>query len=113
MQGWIALIGTIVVAIGGVVQVWLPLQRIKEESLGSLVEGQKLCRAVIPNQFSDGIIVPKNWTRDNCGVYASKVGATQYFLGCIRNNAQLDFGPPAEARPGIGPATPPQNNCGW
>ena len=113
MQGWIALFVALVTAIGGIVQVWLPLQQIKQDSVGSLAEGQKICRAAIANQFTDGIIVPKNWSADNCGTYASKVGATQYYLGCVRTNAQIDFGLPAMAIPQIAPANLPPNNCGW
>ncbi len=70
MQGWIALIIAIVTAVGGVVQVWLPLKQIEQNSIGSLSEGQKLCRATLPNQFTDGVIVPKNWSADNCASYA-------------------------------------------
>ena len=113
MQGWIALFVAVVTAIGGIVQVWLPLQQVKRESVGTLAEGQKLCRAVVPNVFSDGLIVPRTWSADNCAVYASKVGALQYFLGCVHSNAQVDFGPPAAVRPAIEQATAPKNNCGW
>ena len=113
MKAWIALFVALVTAIGGVLQVWLPLQQVKENSVGSLAEGQKLCRAVVPNGFSDGLIVPKNWTAENCGVYANKIGATQYFLGCVRAGGQVDFGPSAAALPNIAPATVPTANCGW
>ena len=113
MQGWIALFVALITAIGGVMQIWLPLQKVKEESIGSLADGQKLCRATIKDQFTDGLIVPKNWTATNCGLYASKVGALQYYLGCVRGNAEVDFGTPAQVRPVIEKATPPEKNCGW
>jgi hypothetical protein len=110
--GWIALLISIVTATGGVLQVWLPLQKLKEETPGSLAEGQKLCRAVWPDHFTDGLIVPKNWSPDNCAVYASKVGGTEYWLGCIRPNS-VEFGTPAPTQPSIGSAGKPADNCGW
>jgi hypothetical protein len=110
--GWIALAIAVVTAIGGIVEVWLPLQQIKEETFGPLSEGQKLCRAVWPDHFSDGLIVPKNWTADNCAVYASKIGATQYWLGCVWTS-QVDFGNSAPLQPQIGSAGKPEKNCGW
>jgi hypothetical protein len=112
MQGWIALLIALITAAGGIYQVWLPLQQIEKNSVGSLAEGQKICRAIVPDRFSDGLIVPRNWSADNCAVYASKIGATHYFLGCIRANAQVDFGD-REATPPIAAAPIPKNNCGW
>jgi hypothetical protein len=108
---WLALAVAVVTAAGGVLQIWLPLQKLKEESAGSLADGQKLCRAVWPDHFSDGLVVPKNWSADNCAVYASKVGGTQYFLGCIRSNS-VEMGTGASTQP-IAAAGKPTSNCGW
>jgi hypothetical protein len=113
MKNWIALVVALITAAGGIFQVWLPLRETQANSPGTLAEGQKICRAVIPNQFTDGIIVSKNWTIDNCATYASKVGATQYYLGCVWAGGDVEFTRPYTAAPQIEQGQRPARNCGW
>ena len=138
-SGSVAIVVALIAALAGVAKVWIEVDATKSavqtnkteiqknktavelneadvrklgvSTLGPLEDGQKLCRAVWPGHFTDGLVVPRSWTADNCAAYASKVGGTEYWLGCIRPNS-VEFGSPASSGP-IQPAGKPATNCGW
>ncbi|HMV64207.1 MAG TPA: hypothetical protein PKE01_12775 [Rhodocyclaceae bacterium] len=67
---WTAVVIALIGALASVVVAWITAnQKAKEEtaplrplSIGSLVEGQKLCSIFVPNMWRDNMIIPKTWT---------------------------------------------------
>jgi hypothetical protein len=52
------------------------------EAKQALTGTNKMCSAVVPNQFRDTIIVPQGWTVGTCSQWAGSIGATNFNLGC-------------------------------
>lgn len=73
-------------------------------SLGSLADGQKLCRVLQAKTWRDGLIVPQNWSISLCTDYMKKTGGTGYQLGCIHEDGTTLGGMDG---------TIPSPNCGW
>ena len=80
------------------------INQVAQGSVGTLEQGQKLCRVFAGNTWRYGIIVPQNWNVTLCSDYTKKTGGTKFQLGCIRtdgtNLAQPD-------------GSLPSPNCGW
>lgn len=68
------------------------------------VDGQKLCRVLVADKWSDGMIVPKDWSKDMCNDYRLKTKGTKIQLGCIKTD---------EITLGGEDGTKPSPNCGW
>jgi hypothetical protein len=56
--------------------------QLSADSLGSLDNGQKLCR-VLHKGWAEGLIVPQSWSISLCVDYQKKTQGTGYQLGCI------------------------------
>lgn len=113
--GTTLLIPVVVALIGAVASIgaaWITASyKTKEEvrplqqaSMGSLAEGQKLCSVIIPGVFRDSLVVPRNWKPNTCRQFQMDVGAFQYQLGCVFDDA-VSWG---DVNGGI-----PKKNCGW
>lgn len=68
------------------------------------VDGQKLCRVLVADKWSDGMIVPKDWSKDMCNDYRLKTKGAKIQLGCIKTD---------EITLGGEDGTKPSPNCGW
>jgi len=80
-------------------------QQLKNQSLGSLEEGQKLCVVLGKGKtWRDGLIVPQNWNKTFCEDYMKRSGGSGYQLGCIKTSGTILGGTDG---------TLPQPNCGW
>ena len=78
--------------------------KVKSSSVGSLNDGQKLCRVLQRKAWRDGVIVPKDWGVVNCQDYMRKTEGDDYQLGCVYSDG-VNL-----AKPG---GSLPSPNCGW
>ncbi|RYZ44163.1 MAG: hypothetical protein EOO71_00390 [Myxococcaceae bacterium] len=78
--------------------------------------GQKVCSAVVPDNWRDSINVPASWGPQTCAEWARSVGAAHYQLGCFfesrRNSPSFVWGESAGAG-GVPQGVIPATNCGW
>lgn len=112
MRYWVQIAVALIGMVGLVAPAYLQLKSVADNAPGPLTEGQKLCRATRPNTFTDGLIVGKTWTSDNCAAYASKIGATEYALGCVWPN-EVQFGQLVPLGSSESAQPPRGKSCGW
>jgi hypothetical protein len=79
------------------------VNQVSEDSLGSLDQGQKLCR-VLHKGWAEGLIVPRNWNVTLCVDYEKKTLGNGHQLGCIYANGTTLANPDGSL---------PSPNCGW
>jgi hypothetical protein len=119
MGRYAPIVVALIAMLGTIVSAWLQTSQVNElqgQGVGSLTEGQKVCRVHKHGHFIDSIIVPKVWTPLNCAQYAkkndrTKAGALHYSLGCVYSDNvyfgdDLQVNSPNDARK-------PAKDCGW
>lgn len=86
-------------------------------------QSQRVCSAVVENNWRMAVPVYDTWSADDCMEYARSVGASHVQLGCIFNY-RADRTPNRRSRPftwgdlvptngNIYAGTEPMPNCGW
>lgn len=109
-SGKVAGLTAFIVAVAGlgaaVVDLW---KKVDEVWPGRLQDGQKICRAVAPNLWTDSVVVPKTWTATTCSSFSASEIGSSYYLGCAFPNS-VSFG--SATKNGEAPNLPP-SNCGW
>ena len=85
------------------------------ERIGTLSDGQKLCRAHKPGMYMESITVPKSWKVSNCKNYAMKLednsNTFEYSLGCVFEDKVLLGGFVKVSS--VNDAPGPEEDCGW
>lgn len=101
-----ALIVAIGALAGAVSTLW---KQVDEMWPGRLKDGQKICRAVAPNLWTDSVVVPRTWTAETCKEFSSSERGTSYYLGCAFPKS-VSFGAQSEL---LSAPNLPASNCGW
>jgi hypothetical protein len=89
---------------GKIEEIQANTNKLAENSIGPLEQGQKLCRVLQGKTWRDGVIVPQSWNINQCKDYMLKSGGNGYQLGCVyTDNTTL----------GGENGSTPSPNCRW
>lgn len=114
-KSWVTITVAIVGAVATVAAAWIgagyrvgkvekQADELADNSVGTLLGGQKLCSAIVPAVFRDSVIIPQSWKPEQCRNFSEQVGGYQYQLGCVFSDG-VKWG---SANGGL-----PSPNCGW
>lgn len=105
---WVPIVVALIGVAGSLGVAWITASRtvsdVKAGSIGSQSSGQKLCRVVVPDMYTDSLIVPQAWKPDACRLFSLDMKARYFQLGCVYDT-KIAWGD-LQGRP-------PSENCGW
>ena len=132
LNAFFALLISIGTLIAMMVKVLPELQIFSAEVPELFKDGRKVCVANVAGRFTNGIVVPKSWTRSDCAAYATGVTGDldpDVVIGCVFYAPQKDYKErlsltSLELKDGkLQPRNPnqtkprypllPEPNCGW